>query len=180
MKSNSQQRLLVAALLALSGLALSGCTGGSTDDLRTYVRDVKARQHPRVDPLPEFVPYETFLYRAQNLRDPFTPPSPETSTTVAHATENGIQPQAGRRKEPLESFPLDSLRMVGTLDRKDDAWALVKATNGAIHRVQPGNYLGQNHGKITSISENKVGITEIVPDGLGGWIERAASLALSE
>ena len=159
---------------------LSGCTVTTTEDLESYVKDVKTRQHPRVEPLPEFVPYETFLYRAENLRDPFTPPSLEPSTTVAHVSDNGIYPEVGRRKEPLEGFPLDSLRMVGTLAKDDETWALVRATDGAIHRMQNGNYVGQNHGKIIGISEHSVKVKEIVPDGLGGWIERAASLALSE
>lgn len=168
------------AYLFVSIAFLYGCSNSGTHDLETYVQKVKARQHPRVEPLPEFVPYETFLYRAQNLRDPFTPPSVEASTAVAQAIGNGIYPEAGRRKEPLESHPLDSLRMVGTLDRADDTWALVRTSDGTIHRVQPGNHLGQNHGKITAISESSVNLTEILPDGLGGWIERAASLALSE
>ncbi|MEE8343236.1 MAG: pilus assembly protein PilP [Gammaproteobacteria bacterium] len=166
--------------LVLSIGLLSSCTASNTVDLESYVREVKARQHPRVEPLPEFVPYETFLYRAKNLRDPFTPPSLEPSTAVAQASGSGIHPKAGRRREPLESTPLDSLRMVGTLDRDSDTWALIRASDGAIHRIQPGNYLGQNHGKVTGISEYSVMLKEIVPDGLGGWIERAASLALSE
>lgn len=169
--------LVVMALLVLG---LGGCSMSSTSDLESYVREVKARQHPRVEPLPEFVPYETFVYRAQDFRDPFTPPAPEPMDTVANVIDNGIHPEVGRRREPLESFPLDGLRMVGTLDRQEENWGLVRDSDGAIHRVQPGNYVGQNHGRITGISEFKINITEIVPDGLGGWIERPASLALSE
>ena len=164
----------------VSLIFLTACTTSDTQDLDAYVREVLAQQHPRVDPLPEFIPYETFLYRAQDLRDPFTPQTAEPSTTVAQVSENGIHPDVGRRKEPLEVFPLDSLRMVGTLDKDHETWALIRASDGAIHRVQPGNYLGQSHGRITGISDYSVSITEILPDGLGGWIERAAALSLSE
>jgi type IV pilus assembly protein PilP len=164
----------------LAGL-LTACGSSTTEDLQTYVEDVKAQQHPRIDPLPEFSPYETHLYQASGDRDPFTPPvysAPKSE--VATAGGSGITPDFNRPREPLESEPLDSLRMVGTLERNGNSWALVRMSDSTIHRVKPGNYVGQNYGKIISISESDVEVTEIVPDGLGGWMERQASLALSE
>ena len=164
----------------LAGL-LTACGSSTTEDLQTYVEDVKAQQHPRIDPLPEFSPYETHLYQASGDRDPFTPPvysAPKSE--VAAAGGSGITPDFNRPREPLESEPLDSLRMVGTLERNGNSWALVRMSDSTIHRVKPGNYVGQNYGKIISISESDVEVTEIVPDGLGGWMERQASLALSE
>jgi type IV pilus assembly protein PilP len=177
-KLNSLARVATAGLLAGS---LVACAGNNTEDLRSYVESVKSRQHARVEPLPEFSPFETHLYQAMNARDPFTPPSYSTpKSQIAQASNGGISPDFNRPREPLESEPLDGLRMVGTLGRNGNSWALVRMSDTTIHRVKPGNYLGQNHGKIVNITESEVEVTEIVPDGLGGWIERQASLALSE
>jgi type IV pilus assembly protein PilP len=163
------------------GLGLTACSNNNVTDLQSYVHAVRSQQPSRIEPLPEFKPYETFLYQAGNLRSPFSQPvSAEPQRTVA-GTGGGIRPDQNRPHEALEDFPLDTLRMVGTMQQKGDTWALVLASNdGTIHRLQPGNHLGQNYGKITAISEYEVALTEIVPDGLGGWMERQASLALSE
>ncbi len=175
------RRAARAAAACLVAGSLAACSGNNTEDLRTYVEDVKSRQHPRVDPLPEFAPYETHLYQAQSDRDPFTPPVVSApKSEVAQASGTGISPDFNRAREPLESEPLDSLRMVGTLERAGSSWALVRMSDSTIHRVKPGNYLGQNHGKIVGITESEVELNEIVPDGLGGWMERQAALALSE
>ena len=177
-KLNSLARFAIAGLLVGS---IAGCAGNNTEDLRSYVESVKSKQHARVEPLPEFSPFETHLYQAMDARDPFTPPSYSTPRSqVAQATNGGIAPDFNRPREPLESEPLDGLRMVGTLGRDGTSWALVRMSDSTIHRVKPGNYLGQNYGKIVNITESEVEVTEIVPDGLGGWIERQASLALSE
>ncbi len=171
-----------ARIISVSLLAgtLAACGGKNTEDLQSYVESVKSRQHARIEPLPEFTPYETHLYQASGERDPFTPPvysAPKSE--VAQTTGSGISPDFNRAREPLESEPLDSLRMVGTLEREGNSWALVRMSDSTIHRVKPGNYLGQNHGKIIDITESEVELTEIVPDGLGGWMERQAALALS-
>ena len=177
-KLNTLARFAAAGLL-LGGLA--ACAGNNTEDLRSYVDAVKSRQHAHVEPLPEFKPFETHLYAAMDKRDPFTPPSYSTPRSqVAQASNGGISPDLNRPREPLESEPLDGLRMVGTLARNGHSWALVRMSDSTIHRVKPGNYMGQNYGKIVKITESEVDLTEIVPDGLGGWIERPASLALSE
>jgi len=169
----------VPVLLLAAGL--TGCSNSNTEDLRSYVEEVKSRQHARIAPLPEFAPYETHLYEAQGERDPFTPPvSSAPRSQMAQASANGTSPDFNRSRETLEAEPLDSLRMVGTLERKGNSWALVRMSDSTIHRVKPGNYLGQNHGKIVQITESEVQLTEIVPDGLGGWMERQAALALSE
>ena len=169
---------IVAAVLALN---LAACGGKGTHDLHTYVEEVKSQQQARIDPLPEFAPYETYIYSAEGRRDPFTlPVSSAPKSQVAGPVSNGISPDFKRPREPLESEPLDSLRLVGTLQRDGHAWALVRMSDSTIHRVRPGNFLGENHGKIIQISESEVELTEIVPDGLGGWMERQAALALSE
>ncbi len=171
-------RIIVACLLA-GGLA--ACGGNNTEDLRSYVEEVKSRQHARIEPLPEFAPYETHLYEAAGDRNPFAAPiysAPKSK--LAQTKGDGISPDFNRAREPLESEPLDSLRMVGTLKRGSSSWALVRMSDSTIHRVKPGNFLGQNHGKIVIVTESELEVTEIVPDGLGGWIERQAALALSE
>jgi type IV pilus assembly protein PilP len=162
-------------------LGLTACSGNNAEDLHGYVEQVKASQHAKIDPLPEFAPYETHLYQATNDRDPFSAPvHSQPQTAVAQSSNNGLAPDFNRAREPLESEPLDSLRMVGTLGRDDISWALVRMSDSTIHRVRPGNYLGQNHGKIIRVTESEVEVSEIVPDGLGGWMERQAALALSE
>jgi len=171
--------LSTACWLAL-GLSLAGCSNSNTDDLRSFVSDVRGRQQARIEPLPEFKPYETFLYQASELRSPFSPGTPSQAEQVLAGSGSNIHPDANRPREALEDFPLDTLRMVGTLEQHGQSWGLVLASDGTIHRIQPGNYAGQNHGRIKEITEYEIALTEIVPDGLGGWMERPASLALSE
>lgn len=173
----------IRRLLALSAVAaaLAGCSDNPTADLVDYAEQVKNQQVSRIEPLPEFKPYESFTYAASDLRDPFTVPTFSNQQALALPTvSNGIMPDFDRPREPLEEFPLDSLRMVGTLEQNDANWALINDTDGTIHRVQAGNYAGQNYGKITRVSEFEVELTEIVPDGIGGWMERQATIAISE
>jgi len=180
MKIDSKQTRYRLAVLVLAGL-LSACSGDPTADLQSYVEEVKSQQKSSIEPLPEFEPFDSFEYAAGELRDPFTPPVfSHTPATVAQATSNGVKPDFDRPTEPLEEYPLDSLRMVGTLAQNDESWALILDTDDTIHRVQRGNYMGQNHGKITKVSEFEVELTEIIPDGLGGWMERPASITISE
>jgi type IV pilus assembly protein PilP len=176
----NKQILRWCCIATLTG-SLAACSSDPTADLEVYVEQVKSKQTSRIEPLPEFKPYESFAYQANDLRDPFTEPTfshPQAAAT--QASNNGIKPDFDRPTEPLEEFPLDSLRMVGTLEQNNENWALINDTDGTIHRVQPGNYAGQNHGKITRVTEFEVELTEIVPDGIGGWIERQASIAISE
>ena len=160
---------------------LMACTDGPSADLEEYVSTTKNQQKSSIEPLPEFRPYESFAYQANDLRDPFTAPTFSHARAVSNVpSNNGIKPDFDRPTEPLEEFTLDSLRMVGTLEQHQDQWALINDTDGTIHRVQPGNYAGQNHGKITRITDFEVELTEIVPDGIGGWMERQSSIAISE
>lgn len=163
----------------LVGLVLGGCAGDKMADLRQYLDEVKGRKKGRIEPLPEIKQIETYVYSADDLRDPFTA-SVASGAQVSATTGNGVVPDPTRRKEELEAFPLDSIRMVGTLEQETDIWALVTTKNGTIFRVKPGNYMGQNNGQIIRISIDKIEMTEIIPDGQGGYRERAASLALNE
>ncbi len=168
--------LLVLAL----GSGLTACASSNMQDLHSYVKQVESRQHSRIDPLPEFQPFQTFVYQDKNLRSPFTPPTFNRPADLGGHSDNGIHPDFNRPLQPLEQFPLDSLRMVGTLARNGKDWALVQDSTGTIHMVRPGDYMGQNRGKVVQITEAKVKLVEIVPDGMGGWMKRDAALALSE
>jgi type IV pilus assembly protein PilP len=181
MKTPGNQLKNWITALSLAGM-LTACSGNPTADLETYAEDVKSRQKSSIEPLPEFEPFDSFQYAAAELRDPFTAPvfSHAPAALAQATTGGGIQPDFDRPTEPLEEYPLDSLRMVGTLEQNEEAWALVQDTDNTIHRVQGGNYMGQNHGKIIRVTEFEVELTEIIPDGLGGWMERPASIAISE
>ena len=169
-------------LLAVSlATGIVACSGSHTSDLEAYVAEVKAQQKSSIEPIPEFEPYESFTYAANDLRDPFTQPDFAPRQHVEGETSaSGISPDFDRPTEPLEEQPLDSLRMVGTLEQNAETWALINDTEGTIHRVQVGNYAGQNHGKITRITEFDIELVEIIPDGIGGWIERQAAISISE
>lgn len=146
-------------------------------DLKRFVADTKLKHQGRVDPLPDFAQYESFAYTDTGLRDPFKPHA-DISTEMPASSSSGPRPSDKRRREALENYPLDALRMVGILQQSATSWALIQDPDGTIHRVQPGNYAGQNHGKITGISENQISLVELIPDGISGWIQRDAQLAI--
>ena len=161
--------------LVLLLLALVGC-GRGTADLETSVAEVKSRPGPPLDPLPVMQQFETFEYAAQGLRDPFSLADDERTS----GSGSGPRPDPDRRKEALEAFPLDSLDMVGTLGAPGALTGLIMDPDRVIHRVQLGNYLGQNDGRIMAIHEDRIELVELVSDGSGGWIERDATVALDD
>ena len=165
-------------VLAAAALSIAAC-GGHMDDLDQYINEVKARPGGRIEPLPEITPYEVFTYvaDAEGVRSPFVPDTPQVSNTAA---DGGIRPDAERSREFLEGFPLDTLNMVGTLYIGDTMYGLVQTSDGLIHRVVPGNYLGQNDGRINDINESEITLVEIISDGIGGYIERDAAISLSD
>ena len=164
-------------VLILVILGLAAC-GGDMDDLDQYINEIKARPGGRIEPLPEITPYEVFTYvaDAQGLRSPFVPDTPQATGSAA----GGARPDPDRSREYLESFPLDTLGMVGTLYIGETMYGLVQTADGLIHRVVPGNYMGQNDGRITDISESEITLVEIISDGIGGYIERDAAVGLSD
>lgn len=173
------KRLKPLPLITLA-VMLTSC-GGDMSDLDRFIEETKSKHHGKVDPLPEFPPYQTFEYTSRDLRDPFRPQTDlNASSAIAEEEYTGPRPEATRRREVLESFPVDSLKMVGLLQQKSQTWGLVRDPDGTIHRVQPGNYAGQNHGKIVAVNETKIDIVELVPDGLSGWVNREAQLAMAE
>ncbi|ODU44573.1 pilus assembly protein PilP [uncultured Aquimonas sp.] len=160
------------ALFAATFL-LAGCDPGMRD-LENYVADVKQRPAPPLEPLPVMKQFETFVYAAQDLRDPFSMPQRRDE----QSRSDGPRPDPNRRKEILEAFPLDGLDMVGLIGAGENQVALVMDPQRVVHRVRVGQYLGQSDGRIVAIREDGLELVELIPDGSGGWLERPARLAL--
>jgi len=160
--------------VVLASFIIAGCSSGQSD-LQKWIADTKKKPGGRIQPLPEVKPYETFVYSAGTMRSPFQPQGPG----ALGGGNAALRPNTRRNREFLEGFSLDTLKMVGTFKIGNSFYGLVQSKDGLVHKVQPGNYLGQNDGKVTEISGNKISLVEIIPDGLGGYIERPATLALS-
>ena len=162
-------------------VVLTACSGTQHGDLETYIQDVKSRQKSKIPELPQVKTYAPFSYSAFEIRDPFLPLLDEDAIPNVLADENnGLRPKTDRKADPLESFPLDTLAFVGHLEKRGTRWGLVSAPDKSIYKVQIGNYMGKNFGEIIKITETKILLREIIPDGSDGWLDREASLALSE
>jgi len=179
-KANSTNLILLVLLLLSASFIQTGC-GRDRRDLEDYVEEVKSREPPGIDPIPEVKPYQSFKYQAHSARNPF-------DATIFQAkivknirkSNSNISPDPNRTPEFLENFPLDTLRMVGTLEQRGTLWALVQTPEKTIQRISKGNYLGQNNGKVLNVSEAGIKLEEIIPDGFGGWRKRDGNIALSE
>ena len=169
-KQKSSWRL-IGALCVLAG-TLSGCSS-KDNELDQFIAETKKEPGGRVEPLPELKPYESYAYESSSMRSPFMPGGSGASNP------GSLRPDSRRNREFLEQFSLDTLRMVGTLRLADRTYGLVKTKDGLVHRVLPGNYMGQADGRVTEVTPSKINVVEIVPDGLGGYMERPASLALN-
>ena len=171
--TRATRNILVVALAAVLLAPLAGC-GGGTSDLKRELEDKKRRPGSRIEPLREIKPYESFVYDSGGLRSPFQP-----SVPVVAPGAGGVRPDSHRNREFLEGFSLDTLKMVGTLRQSGKTFGLVQTKDGLIHKVLPGNYVGQNDGRVLNIGDSKITVVEIVPDGLGGYMERPAAIALA-
>jgi len=162
-------------------LSLSGCVNDDVSDLEQYVQTVKAKPKGTIPLLPEIKVVEPFLFNPENLRNPFKAVERDEQEEVAGTAAGfGIRPNTSRRKEELEDYSLDTLRMVGTVMMGGARWALVRANDGTIHRAQKGHHMGRNYGEIIQILDNRIELMEIVPDKPGTWREQQASLVLAE
>ena len=162
-------------------LSLSGCINTDVSDLRQYIESVKKKPKGNIQPLPETKLVEAFIFDPEGLRDPFQPlEKSQGDKAFNDSLGSGIVPDMSRRKEELESYPLDTLQMVGTLTSESELWGLIRAGDRTIHRVRKGNFIGQNYGEISQILSDKVELIEIVSDKPGAWVEQQTSLALVE
>jgi len=179
-KTHSQKSTLVTAMLCLClPVFLTACSSDNTSDLKDYVAKIKARPKGRIKPLPEITPYETYLYQVSHLRDPFMPFIAQEEASL-EIQDSGLHPNLNRKREELEQYSLDSLSFVGHIEKDGKTWALITAPDNVIYRVLPGNHMGSNYGEILAITEDSILLKEIIPNGVGGWTEREASLDLSE
>jgi len=165
------KRLFIPVALVVLG----GCSS-EIDELKKFVRESDKGLPRKIEPLPAVKPFEPFAYEGFDLPDPF---KPRKLTAPKDGGGGGVAPDLNRRKEPLEAFPLEQLKMVGTLSQGKDTYALVRADK-TLYRVKKGNYMGQNFGVITAIDEGQISLKEVVQDSGGDWVERNASLQMSE
>ncbi len=167
----------ISALLPilLSGVLLTACSDQGGDDLDQYMRDAAKDVKPKIQPLPEVKPYTVIEYNADGmLSDPFR-------ARKAANKAGGLQPNLSRPKEPMEAYPLESLKYVGMLSKNRLTYALLKTPDNSVQQVKVGNFIGQNFGRITQIADNEIKLTEIVQDELSGdWVERVSTLSLQE
>ena len=166
----------ICRVLLAPTVLLTGCVGGVNDELLSYIEDVKARPGGRIEALPQIKPYETFTYMVADARSPFAPGRPGGADPVSA----GPKPIDDRSKEYLEQFSLDTLAMVGTLDRGGNTYGLLQTKDGMIHRVVAGNYVGQNDGRIVAVDDASIRLEELVPDGIGGFYTRSAEIGLKQ
>lgn len=160
-------------LLSLA-ILLSGC--GTGDDPHTFVANAGKDLRGKVAPLPEVKPYEPFNYSATDLPDPFKPR--KLAPGPASGKGGGVEPPRDHIKQALENFPLESLKMVGTLQQNKLTYALVKTPDNNLYQVKIGNYMGQNFGIVTLITDSEIKLTELVQDSGGDWTEHSTSLSL--
>lgn len=168
-----------AALIAL----LSGCSSSGQEELQQWMTDQRNQTKPQIQPIPEPKKFTPQAYTQEAATDPFSnqklTEALKRDSKQVSANAALVAPELARRKEPLESFPLDAMSMVGSLIKQGQPVALIKVDN-LLYQVRPGNYLGQNYGKIVKVGETELSLREIVQDAGGEWIERVAKLQLQE
>lgn len=168
-RANCQTMVLLASTLLIA------CESGSNySDLEAFVSTAGEGLAGHVDPLPAVKTYESFTYTAFDIPSPFAPRKNEQ----VHHVSSDLQPDLNRRKEFLESYPLESLQMVGSLEQNEIFYGVIKSPEGTLYRVAVGNYLGQDFGQIRQISESEIRLREIIQDGVNEWTERISTLML--
>lgn len=170
----------VAALWLV--VIVAGCGGGNEGELRAWMDDTRKTMRPTTQPVPEPKQFLPFTYEAKSLIEPFDPQKmilAAARQAQSRSSTSSIRPDLDRRREMLEGYPLDQLKMVGTLRQSGNQVALIDAA-GQTFMIRRGNYVGQNFGLVTKISETEVDLKEIVQDAAGEWIERPTKLELQE
>lgn len=163
------QKSLGAVAVTAAIINLSGCALG-TVDLKTWIAEVKARKNDDIQPIPAMKPYEAFTYESAGVRDPFT----------IGQKESMVRPDANRPHEPLEDYPIDSLRLNGVAAFEGRDYAMIKTPEGVVHRVVVGNYVGQNFGRVMKIDRERVVLSERYLNAFNEYVEREAVMPLAE
>lgn len=172
-RASGMSRTLVVAAAACTLVA--GCGGESRQDLVKWMNAQGQGVRGHLDPIPQIKPYEAFTYNDFDLPDPFKPRKVEPAKT-----DSKLAPDLTRRKEPLEAYPLESLAMVGTIERGKTRYALVKTPEHDLYRVHDGNHMGQDYGVVVGITDSDIKLKELVQDGSGDWSERTSTLNLQQ
>ncbi len=167
------RRIAFFALLSAASVLLTGCSGGGNEDLRSWMAEQGAASRGKIEPIPPIRPYEAFTYNAFDQPEPFKPRKIETGKGTRG-------PDLTRRKETLETYPLETVKMVGTLQRGQATIGLVRGADNKVFQVRQGNYVGQNFGVITTIGEGEITLKELFQDGAGDWAERQSKIMLQE
>ena len=174
-RSITVRHVVLVSMMSL----LTACSGGDKfADIREFMAEVERKPKGNIAPLPEFEPYQAFTYGASNLRSPFEPPIVIPPKTAEQKANIGVKPPENHVRQYLEQFNLKALEMVGSLTKESQVFALIQDSNGGVHQVQIGDYMGTNWGRVDSITDNGIDITEIVSDGQGGWLRRPRTLEL--
>ena len=161
--------------LVVACLALASCSGSGNEDLRQWMNEVGRNIKGKIPPLPQVKPYEPVPYDAGALVDPFKPA--KLGSEQKKSGGSGVQPDLDRPREPLEAYPLESLKFVGVIQRRTQSFAIIQV-DSALYQVRVGNYVGQNFGVITKITETETTLKELVQDSAGDWVERSSTLLL--
>ena len=183
MKRTGIEKAFTLVSTAVVCLVLTACSSSGQEELQQWMTEQRNLTKPKVEPLPEPTKFSPQAYTQEGAVEPFSPQklTQALNRDSNRATANAglIAPELSRRKEPLEAMPLDAVAMVGSLIKQGQPVALVRVDN-LLYQVRVGNYLGQNYGRITKISETEVALREIVQDAAGEWLERTATLQLQE
>lgn len=176
---NLLNNLTKISVCVLATSLLTACAD-SMDDLDKYITTVKERPADPIQPIPPVKTYTPYEYSRLSGRDPFSASLNEGSEVASTAKGTGPRPDFERPKQYLERYELDTMAMVGTFSKGDSEWALIRDPEKVVHRVPVGDYIGRNYGRVVRISSTQVDLSELISDGMGGWLVREASIALGE
>ena len=172
-------KLRITLILGLV-ISIAGCGNDGLDDLRSFVKNEHKNRKPKVDPLPEIRIPPTFAYPASDKTDPFSNANLRPKSTQNRVKKSLPLYLLTRRKGPLEAYPLDALKMKGTLQKKNVLWVVIIAPDGSVHWAKKGDFMGKNYGMITKITDDKVSLVEKVQNAIGDWVDRQAAISISE
>jgi type IV pilus assembly protein PilP len=167
------------AAIAVSTVLLTGCFD-DLSEVQQYTEQVKITTKTRIEPLPEVKEFEHIAYRSQNARSPFSEPRPEAIQDKFLQVQDCLHPDPRRRKEPLEKYALDNLKMRGTLGDVGNIWALIEASDKTLHRITLNNHVGLFHGRVINVEPTHIELLELIPDGAGCWKERTTMLQMTD